>query len=151
MTAPVSMSSDAAALPIGVVYDPPDRLLVDALLAEVRRERDRRLVQRFALDDEISARQLLGHPTQPDAREDELRSCRTDVDADRQQGDVVLLPQTRRRRVVFPADVVVVMIVIVIRLAVLVPMGGIHPEEVVVEGVPAFFGVVGHTNLASIT
>ena len=107
---------------------------------------------RFALDDEISARQLLRHPTQPDAREDQLRSCRTDVDADRQQCDVVLLPQTRRRRVVLPADVVVVMIVIVIRLAVLVPMGGIHPEEVVVEGVPAFLlGVVGHTNPASIT
>src|SRR5262245_25267769 len=37
------------------------------------------------------------------------------------------------------------MLVIVISLAVLVPMGGIHAEEVVIESVPAFFlGVVGH-------
>ena len=59
---------------VGGVDDAADRLVVDALLARVRRERDGRLVQRLAIDDEVAAREVLGEAPQLHAREDHLRA-----------------------------------------------------------------------------
>jgi hypothetical protein len=127
---------------VGRVDDSPDRLVVDALLAHVWRKGDWRLEESLALHDEIAARQILGEAPQVDAREDHLCSGRADVDAYRHQLDVVLRPETRRRRVVLPAGVIV--IVVVIRLAIGVRVHGIEPQEVVVERVP-FKGVGSHS------
>ena len=43
---------------VGGVDDLADPALVDALLAQIRRERNRRLVHTVAADDEVAARQL---------------------------------------------------------------------------------------------
>ena len=81
-----------------------DRLVVDALLAEIRRQRDRRLVDGLAVHDEVAAGELLREPPQLHARENHLRSGGADIDADREERDVVLQPtgwtssdRTRRR------------------------------------------------------
>ena len=49
---------------------------------EIRRQRDRRLVQRLALHDEVAAGEVLGEAAHVHAREDHLRARRADVDAD---------------------------------------------------------------------
>ena len=109
-----------ARLGVGAVDDLAHRPLVDSLLALVRRERNRRLVQRLALDHEIAAGEVLGHALHVDAREDQLRAGRADVDADRDELDVVLQPE----RVVLRAPLAhVVMVVVVVEL----PLGvGVH-------------------------
>ncbi len=70
---------------VGVVDDGAEFRVVDALLALVRRERDRRLEQGLAGDDVIAAGQILGEAAQMNAREDNLRARGADVDADRGQ------------------------------------------------------------------
>ena len=59
---------------VGVVDDGAELGIVDALLALVRCQRDRRLEQRFARDDVVAAGQILGETAQVNAREDDLRS-----------------------------------------------------------------------------
>ena len=85
---------------IGVVDDGAELFVVDALLALIGRQRHRRLEQGLARDDVIAAGQILGQPAQIDARENDLRARRADVDADRHQRDVVLAPE----RIVFAAE-----------------------------------------------
>lgn len=84
--------------------------LVDARLALVRREGDGRLVERLALHDEVAAGELFGEAAHVDAREDHLRARGADVDADRDQGDVVLLPQRVVLEVVLAQIVVIVVV-----------------------------------------
>ena len=95
---------------VGVVDDGAKLGVVDAFLALIGRERDRRLKQRLAGNDVIAAGQILSQPAQVDAREDDLGARRADVDADRHQRDVVLTPE----RIVLDRAVVVVEIVVVI-------------------------------------
>ena len=95
---------------IGVVDDGAELGVVDALLALVGRQRDRRLEQGLAGDDVVAAGQILGEAAQMHAREDDLRARRADVDADRGQRDIVLAPE----RIVLERDFVVFEIVIVV-------------------------------------
>jgi hypothetical protein len=100
-------------------------------------------MQRLAPDDEVAAGQLLRQPPQLDARKDHLRAGRADVDADRSERDVVLQPQARRRRVVFAADIV--MVVVVIGFPILMRVQGIHAQEVILEAVrPLLIRIVSH-------
>ena len=47
---------------VGLVNDGAKLRIVDALLALVGRQRDRRAEERFAIDAEIAARQVFAHP-----------------------------------------------------------------------------------------
>ena len=131
---------------IGVVDDGAELFVVDALLALIGRQRHRRLEQGLARDDVIAAGQILGQPAQIDAREDDLRARRADVDADRHQRDVVLAPQ----RIVLQRNVVVLEIVIVVVIVVGILAVLVHDVlavEVIGERVAPcflFFGV-GHS------
>ena len=107
-----------AGRPVGGVDDAPDGLIVDALLALVRSQRDRRLVQGLAAHHEIPAGELLREPPELHAREDHLRARGADIDPDRHERDVVLQPQAGRGRIALTSKIVVV--VIVVRLPVLV-------------------------------
>ena len=110
ITTPVSMSSGVSAgVAIGLVDDGAQLGVVDALLALVGRERDRRAVERLAVDHEIAAGQVLAHAAQLDLGEDHLRARRADVDADAGQRDVVLQPE----RIVLERPVVEIVVVVV--------------------------------------
>ncbi len=119
-------------LGVSAVDDLAHRALVDARLALVGRQHHRRLVQRLALHHEVAAGELFGEPAHVDAREDHLRAGRADVDAHRDQRDVVLLPERVVLDVVL-ADVVV--IVVVVELALGVRVRGLRPLEVIEERV----------------
>ena len=113
----------------------PIAAIVDALLAEIGRQRDRRLIERLAADHEVAAGEVLRQAAQVHAGEDDLRAGRSDIDSDREQRHVVLQPEAGRRRVVLAADVVV--IVIVVGFAVLVRVRGVDAEEVILQAVRA--------------
>ena len=119
---------------IGVVDDGAELRLVDALLARIGRERDRRLEQRLARDHVVAAGELLAEPAQIDAREDDLRAGRADVDADGRQRHVVGDPDR-----VFLERQVVGEIVVVVRIAVM-RMREIDPEAVVRDRVALLVG-----------
>ncbi len=128
---------------VGRVDDVPDRLIVDALLAEIRRQRDRRLVHGLPAHHEVAAGQLLREPPQVHAREHHLRAGGADIDADREERDVVLQPEAGRGRIVLAANIVV--IVIVVRFPLLVRVHGVQAEEMILQAVRAFvFRGVGH-------
>src|SRR5258705_8334435 len=118
---------------VRLVDDAANRPIVDALFAHIWRERDRRLVDGLAIDDKVPARQVFREAAQLHARKDHLRAGRADVDADREQRDVVLCPEARLGRVVLAAGIV--MIVVVIRLAVLVRVHRIEAEQMILERV----------------
>src|SRR5713101_237908 len=82
-------------LRIGVrlVDDRAQRHVIDALLALIGCERNRGLEQRLPGHDEVAAGKLLAHAPQVQARENDLGSGRTYVDADARQRYVVLDPQ----------------------------------------------------------
>ena len=128
-------------LPIGVVDDGAELGVVDALLALVGRERDRRAKQRLAPDHVVAAGQVLAQPPQVHLRENHLRAGRADVDADAGQRDIVGDPE----RVVLdrPIDEI---IVIVVGLAVM-DMCQIGGELVIGDRVPVRF-IVGHRQAA---
>ena len=127
---------------VGGVDDVAHRALVDALLAEIRRQRDRRLVERLAFDDGIAAGELLGKAAHVHAGKNDLRARGADVDADREEREAVLLPE-RVRVGIEIGEVVVVVIVLVVRLlAVLVH--AVHAEQVVLQGVGRALGDVSH-------
>ena len=98
---------------IGVVDDGAELGFVDALFAGIGRQRDRRLKQGFARDDVIAAGEIFAEAAQIDAGEDDLRSGRADVDADRVERDVVLDPE----RVVLQPLILIDPVVIVIGIA----------------------------------
>jgi hypothetical protein len=82
---------------ISLVDDLAHRVLVDAHLAGIGRERDGRLVERLAVDHEVAARQFLAEAAHVQPRKDHLRAGRADVDADAGERYVVVRPE----RVVF--------------------------------------------------
>jgi hypothetical protein len=102
---------------VGAIHDVADGALVDARLALIRSKHDRRLVERLALDHVVAAGERLAHAPHVHARKDHLRSRRSDVDADGNELQVVLLPQRVVLEVVV-AEVVVVVIVVVVALRV---------------------------------
>jgi len=102
---------------VRVLDDLADGGLVDAHLARVRRERDRRFIERVAADDEVAAGKVLAHPSHAHAREDHLCAGRADIDADARQRNVVRLPERvflDRTRLAY----VMVVIVVVVRVVV---------------------------------
>jgi hypothetical protein len=119
---------------VGGVDDRADRALVDAALVEVRRQRNRRLVQRLAVHDEIAALQVLAEAPHVQPREDHLRARRADVDADARQRDVVVDPERvrlgRARR-----ELVVVVIVVVVRILVVTVLE-VGAVQMVLQRVP---------------
>ena len=100
---------------VGGVDDVAHRAIVDARLALVRRQRHGRLVERLAVHHEVAAREVLGHPPHRHPREDHLRARGADVDADRDELDVVLQPERVVLEVVI-AQVVVIVVVVVLAL-----------------------------------
>src|SRR5262249_49225489 len=112
------------------VDDGAQSRLVDALLALVRRKRDRRLEQRFPRDHEIAAGKVFREPPQIQPREDDLRAGGSDIDAYADQGNVILQPQ----RVLFGGACAVEVIVVVIRgFVAVVRMVVVFPVAVVLE------------------
>ena len=114
-----------------VVTDQPDRFdpayVVDQLLAAIGRQRDRRLMQRLALDHHVAAGEVLAEPLQADAREDHLRAGRPDVDPDAQERHVVLDPD----RVLFERAIGLEVVVVMVRHA-LVDVRKSRADEVLV-------------------
>jgi hypothetical protein len=121
---------------VGGVDDLAHAALVDALLALVGRERDRRLVERLARHHEVAARELLRQAAHVHAREDDLRSRGADVDAHRKQREVVLQPERVALRVEC-AEVVVIVVVVVVGIAV-VGVQRVLTREVIFERVLFF-------------
>ena len=131
---------------VGVVDDGAELGVVDALLAPIGRQRDRRLEQCLARDDVVAAGQILGQAAQVDARKYDLRARGADIDADRHQRDVVLLPQ----RIVLQRPVVGVEIVVVIVIGIVgVRVHGVAAVKMVGERMGRLlffvFFVVGHS------
>ena len=118
-----------AGVAIGVADDRAQPRVVDALLALIGRQRDRRAEQRLARDHVVAAGQLLAQPAQVHLGEDHLRAGRADVDADAGQRDVVGDPE----RIVLDRPVVEI-VVVVVGVAV-VDMRQIGAEPVVGDGV----------------
>ncbi len=128
----------------GAVDDRGQQRIVDELLALVRRQRNRRLVQSFPGHNEVAARELLAHAPQIQAGEDDLGSRGPDVDPDAGERYMILDPE----RVVLKASAGVEMIVVVIRaLFAFVGVIVVRAVEMVPETVLAFgcgFVVVRH-------
>ncbi len=97
---------------VSIVDDCAERALVDARLALVGRKRHRRLVERFARDDQVARRKVLAAATQRKPREQHLGSRGADVDADADQRDVVLLPDRIRLEIVRTVEMVMVVVVL---------------------------------------
>jgi hypothetical protein len=137
--------SRRSASPVSRVDDVAHGALVDARLALVGREHDRRLVERLALHHEIAAGELLGHSAHVHAREDHLGAGRADVDADRDQREVVLQPQ-RVGLGVEGAEIVVVVVMFVVRI-VAVHVQPVRALQVVLQRVGLFLlQGLGHRN-----
>jgi hypothetical protein len=94
------------------VDDVTDPLIVDAILTEIGRQRDGRLVDGLPVHHEVTAGQRLREPPQVHARENHLGSGGADIDADRKERDVVLQPETGRGRIVIASNIVVIVIVV---------------------------------------
>ena len=126
---------------IGLVDDPPEPGIVDALLALIRGQRDRRLIEGFPRHDVITAGKILAIAPQVDARKDHLRAGRADVNADAHERHMVLLPD----RILFQRTVVIKIEMIVVVVAVFVVfVDDILAIEMVGEVVPArWFPVFG--------
>jgi len=119
---------------VGGIDDRADRAFVDAALVEVGRQRNRRLVQRLAVHYEIAALQVLAEAPHVQAREDHLRSRRTDVDADARQRDVVVDPE-RVRLGRAARELVVVVIVLVVRVLVVTVLA-VGAVQMILQRVP---------------
>ena len=107
---------------------------VDQRLAQVGRQRQRRLRKRFAQHDDVACAQLVGHALQVDLAEHDLRAARADVDAHAVQDDVVLHPQ-RLVGAIWPVVAEVIMVVVAV-VAMLV-LGVVHAPLVVFQGMGA--------------
>src|SRR6266849_6109000 len=70
---------------VGLLDDGAERDVVDALVARIGRQRHRRLEQGLARHDVVTAGKVLAVAAKIDAREDDLRAGRADVDTDRHQ------------------------------------------------------------------
>jgi hypothetical protein len=124
---------------IGLIDDLLQAGIVNALLAGIGRERHRRLVQRLARNHVVAAGQVLAIAAQVDAREDHLGAGGADVDADADQGDVVLQPD----RVLLDRAVVVELEVVVVVVGVfIVLVHHIGAEQMVLQAVPGLVVVV---------
>ncbi len=119
---------------VGLIDDGGERAVVDALVALIRRERHRRLIERFARHHVVAAGQILAVAAQIDAGEDHLRAGGPDVDPDAHQRHMVLDPD----RVVFQplVRVELEMVVIVVGVAIVL-MHEIPAEQVIRESVLA--------------
>ena len=126
----------------------PSAGLVDALLALVGRQRDRRLIERLARDHVVAAGEVLAVAAQVDAREDHLRAGRADVDADADQRHMVLQPD----RVLLERAVLVELEMVVVVVGILVVLvDDVLAVEMVGEVVPPlWFLVLGIGHLVSL-
>ncbi len=124
---------------VGRVDDAADRLLVDAQLVDIRRERDRRLVKGLAADDKIAAGKVFTKAPHLQAREDHLRSGRADVDADAREREVVLEPQ--RVLLERPRRQVVIVVMVVIAPLVVMAVVVLGAVEMVGDRMPPLFPV----------
>ena len=127
---------------IGLLDDGAERDVVDALVARIGRQRHRRLEQGLARHDVVTAGKVLAVAAKIDAREDDLRAGRADVDTNCHQRHMILNPD----RVLFQPLVAVEleMIMIVIGVAVVL-VHDILAEQMVGDGVTGF-AILGHSN-----
>ena len=132
---------------IGAVDDGAERCLVDALVARIGRERDRRLEQGLSRDDIVTAGEIFSIAPQIDAGEDDLSARGSDVDADRHQRDVVLDPDRILLQRTLVAELE--MIVIVIGIAIVI-VHEVLTEQVIGEGVALLVVRTGHRDLISL-
>ena len=124
---------------VGLIDDGAKARAVDVLLAQVRRERHRRTIQRLARRDVIAAGEILAEAAQMHFGEDDLRAGRSDVDADAHERDVVGDPE----RILLGRQVRFEIVVIVIGVAV-VDMGEAGAVIMIRERVRAlWFSVLG--------
>ena len=107
----VDVAGSQARFLVGGVDQTAERLLVDAFpTGAIRREMDRRQIERVAFGDDEAARQFSPEPAQHQLGKNDLRGCRADVDADAGEGDRVELPERMFFLVVEFVRVVIVIV-----------------------------------------
>src|SRR5262245_13822121 len=132
---------------VGLVDDLAERHVVDALLALIGRQRVRRLVEGLARDDVVAACKVLAVAAQVDAREYDLGTGGSDVDADAHQRHVILQPDgiLFQRAVIIELEMVVVVIGVLVVL-----VYDVFAIEMVGEAVSCLLFLIlgiGHLNL----
>jgi len=80
-----------SSLMIGRIDDRTQSRVVDAMFVVIRRQADRRFVERLPRDDDVAAGEIFPLATKMNARKNDLRARRSDVDADRAQRHEILL------------------------------------------------------------
>ena len=119
---------------VGLIDDGAELAVVDALVALIRRERHRRLIERFPRHHVVAAGQVLAVAAQIDAGEDHLGAGGADIDPDGGERHVILEPD----RVVFQplVRIELEMVVVVIGVAVVI-VNEVLAEQVVGQSVLA--------------
>ena len=114
---------------IGIIKNAAEPLVRNPGFALVRRQGDRRLEQRLAIDHEVAAGHILRHPAQMQPRKNHLGPRRAYIDTDAGQTNVVGDP----KGVLIKRKVVIIVVMIMVRIrAVLVKE--YVPQGVIFQG-----------------